>query len=249
MKPRRHASWWFFTALSALLAAPNSVHAVVGFAVDPVRRLSGRAFWCAEQLVDADMTRSAPEPKPARSRRAAFQPGEAVGRLAKRLSGMVGCGCSGWPQTCWPQHAAVHDSSFTLFSFPCGLKRRDTAGTSVIVRAACAFPAVDRWIIATGSFSVEAWLIVRAIFMWTRRTSGPGAVYAQWTYDDAEVPMLTVTHGRRSNPSSHFWASILVLLVILASLPLTTIGGRIYLVTAGVLNLLFLDWRVPYLEA
>jgi len=45
--------------------------------------------------------------------------------------------------------------------------KRSTPQNIVIGGAAGAFPPVIGWIIATGSFSVEAWLMFALIFMWT----------------------------------------------------------------------------------
>ena len=85
------------------------------------------------------------------------------------------------------------------------------------------------------------------IFMWTPPHFWALALFMRSDYDDAGVPMLTVTHGRRATR-----VHILVYTVLLAALAIgagfTSIGGPVYLATAVVLNALFLKgalaiWR------
>jgi heme o synthase len=58
-------------------------------------------------------------------------------------------------------------------------------------------------------------------------------------YDDAGVPMLTVTHGRRAT-RQHILIYTVLLSVIAVGAAFSAIGGPVYLATALVLNLLFL---------
>jgi protoheme IX farnesyltransferase len=58
-------------------------------------------------------------------------------------------------------------------------------------------------------------------------------------YDDAKVPMLTVTHGRRST-RKHILAYTVLLAVFAIALGFTSIGGPVYLTTAVILNALFI---------
>ena len=117
--------------------------------------------------------------------------------------------------------------------------KRATPQNIVIGGAAGAFPPVIGWIIATGSFSVEAWLMFALIFMWTPPHFWALALFMRNDYDDAKVPMLTVTHGRRST-RRHILAYTVLLVILAVGTGFTSIGGPIYLATAGVLNLLFL---------
>ena len=81
------------------------------------------------------------------------------------------------------------------------------------------------------------------IFMWTPPHFWALALFMRSDYDDAGVPMLTVTHGRRATR-----VHILVYTVLLAALALaaaaTSIGGPIYFAAALVLNVLFLKGAV-----
>jgi protoheme IX farnesyltransferase len=87
--------------------------------------------------------------------------------------------------------------------------------------------------------------MVALIFMWTPPHFWALALFMRSDYDDAGVPMLTVTHGR---PATR--AQVLVYTVLLAALAvgtgLTSVGGPVYLAVAIVLNALFLKgaWAI-----
>ena len=123
--------------------------------------------------------------------------------------------------------------------------RRATPQNIVIGGAAGAFPPVIGWVAATGSFSVEAWLMFALIFMWTPPHFWALALFMRSDYDDAKVPMLTVTHGR---PATRL--HILVYTVLLAALAVgtafTAIGGIFYFAVALVRNAAVLlgAWRI-----
>ena len=95
------------------------------------------------------------------------------------------------------------------------------------------------WAAVTGSVSLESFVLFLIIFMWTPPHFWALALFMRSDYDDAGVPMLTVTHGRRATR-----IHILVYTVLLAALAVgmgfTSIGGPVYLAVAVVLNLLFL---------
>ena len=66
-------------------------------------------------------------------------------------------------------------------------------------------------------------------------------------YDDADVPMLTVTHGRRAT-RAHVFGYTLPLVLLAVGTGFTAIGGPLYLSAAVILNALFLKgaydiWR------
>ena len=103
------------------------------------------------------------------------------------------------------------------------------------------------WVVATGSMSVEAWLMFALIFMWTPPHFWALALFMKSDYDDAKVPMLTVTHGRKST-RKHILAYTVLLVILAVGTAFTSIGGLIYLTTAVILNALFLKgafdiWR------
>ncbi len=225
-----------FTALVGMLAAPHSVHPVVGFASILFVAIGAGAsgalnmWWDAD--IDAVMRRTAKRPIPAGK----VQPGEALA---------IGVALSGLSVMMLALSANLLAAGMLLFTilfyavlYSMWLKRA-TPQNIVIGGAAGAFPPVIGWIIATGSFSVEAWLMFALIFMWTPPHFWALALFMRSDYDDANVPMLTVTHGRPAT-RRHIIAYTVLLAVLAVGTGFTAIGGYIYLTAAVILNALFL---------
>jgi protoheme IX farnesyltransferase len=243
LKPRV-MSLVVFTALVGLLAAPAPVHPVIAFASILFVAIGAGASGALNMWWDADidgvMRRTSKRPIPA----GRVQPGEALS-LGVALSGL-----SVMMLALTANLLSAGLLAFTIFFYAVIYSmwlKRSTPQNIVIGGAAGAFPPVIGWVIATGSFSVEAWLMFALIFMWTPPHFWALALFMRSDYDDAGVPMLTVTHGRRATR-----VHILVYTVLLALLAVgtgfTSIGGPIYLTAALVLNVLFLKgaleiWR------
>ncbi len=225
-----------FTALVGMLAAPVSVHPVIGFASILFVAIGAGAsgalnmWWDAD--IDAVMKRTAKRPIPAGK----VQPGEALA---------LGVALSGLSVMMLALSANLLAAGMLLFTilfyaiFYTMWLKRSTPQNIVIGGAAGAFPPVIGWIIATGSFSVEAWLMFALIFMWTPPHFWALALFMRSDYDDADVPMLTVTHGRPST-RRHIVAYTVLLAILAVGTGFTAIGGYIYLSFAIVLNALFL---------
>ena len=239
LKPRV-MSLVVFTALVGLLAAPASVHPVIGFASILFVAIGAGAsgalnmWWDAD--IDAVMRRTARRPIPG----GRVQPGEALS-LGIALSGL-----SVMMLALTANLLAAGLLAFTIFFYAVIYSmwlKRSTPQNIVIGGAAGAFPPVIGWVIATGSFSIEAWLMFALIFMWTPPHFWALALFMRSDYDDAGVPMLTVTHGRRATR-----VHILVYTILLAALAVgtafTSIGGPLYLAAALILNGLFLKGAV-----
>ena len=225
-----------FTALVGMLAAPNSVHPVIGFASILFVAIGAGAsgalnmWWDAD--IDAVMRRTASRPIPT----GRVQPGEALS-LGVALSGL-----SVMMLALSANLLAAAMLLFTIFFYAVVYSmwlKRSTPQNIVIGGAAGAFPPVIGWIIATGSFSVEAWLMFALIFMWTPPHFWALALFMRSDYDDANVPMLTVTHGRPST-RCHIIAYTVLLAVLAVATGFTAIGGYVYLATSLVLNAMFL---------
>ncbi len=123
--------------------------------------------------------------------------------------------------------------------------KRATPQNIVIGGAAGAFPPVIGWIAATGSMALEPWLMFALVFMWTPPHFWALALFMRSDYDDAGVPMLTVTHGRPAT-RRHILGYTFVLAVLAVGTAFTGVGGPIYLAVAVVMNLLFLHgaWQI-----
>jgi protoheme IX farnesyltransferase len=225
-----------FTALVGLLAAPQGVHPVVGLAAILFIAVGGGAagalnmWW--ESDIDAAMKRTARRPIPS-------------GRVSRDEAFAFGITLAGFSVVMlWLATNALAAGilAFTIFFYvvvyTMGLKRW-TPQNIVIGGAAGAFPPMIGWAAATGTVSIEAVLMFALIFMWTPPHFWALALFMRGDYDQAGVPMLTVTHGRRATR-----AHILVYTVLLAALAVgaaaTQIGGPVYLATALVFNALFL---------
>ncbi len=225
-----------FTALVGMLAAPVSVHPVIGFASILFVAIGAGAsgalnmWWDAD--IDAIMLRTKGRPIPSGK----VEPGEALG---------IGVALSGLAVMMLALSAnliAAAMLAFTILFYAVVYSmwlKRSTPQNIVIGGAAGAFPPVIGWLIATGSFAIEPWLMFALIFMWTPPHFWALALFMRSDYDDAGVPMLTVTHGRPAT-RRHILAYTVLLAILAVGTAFTAIGGPIYLVTAVVLNALFL---------
>jgi len=225
-----------FTALVGLLAAPVAVHPVVGLAAILFIAVGGGAagalnmWW--ESDIDALMKRTAKRPIPA-------------GRVTRDEAFAFGMALAGisvvvlWLAT---NALAAAILAFTIFFYvviyTIGLKRW-TPQNIVIGGAAGAFPPMIGWAAATGSVSLESVLMFGLIFLWTPPHFWALALFMRGDYDSAGVPMLTVTHGRRST-RAHILGYTVVLAVMAVGAAFTGIGGPVYLAVAVVFNALFL---------
>ena len=239
LKPRV-MSLVVFTALVGLLAAPVPVHPVIAFSSILFVAIGAGAsgalnmWWDAD--IDAVMRRTAKRPIPS----GRVMPGEAL-NLGVALSGL-----SVMMLALSANLMAAALLAFTIVFYAVVYSmwlKRATPQNIVIGGAAGAFPPVIGWVIATGSFSVEAWLMFALIFMWTPPHFWALALFMKSDYDDAGVPMLTVTHGRRTT-RAHIIAYTVLLAVLAVGTGFSTIGGPLYLATAVVLNVLFLKGAV-----
>lgn len=234
LKPRV-MSLVVFTALVGLLVAPVGLHPVEAFSAILFIALGAGAsgalnmWWDAD--IDAVMKRTARRPVPAGK----VQPGEALA---------VGMALSGisivmlWLATNWLAAALL---AFTIFFYAVVYSmwlKRSTPQNIVIGGAAGAFPPMIGWVCATGSVSVEAFLMFALIFMWTPPHFWALALFMKEDYHTAGVPMLTVTHGRRAT-RVHILVYTLLLVPVALGAAVTSIGGPFTLAVALVLNAWF----------
>ncbi len=243
MKPRV-MSLVVFTALVGLLVAPVSVHPFIGFcailfiAIGAGASGSLNMWWDAD--IDSVMKRTARRPIPAGK----VTPGEALA---------VGLALSGFSVVLlWLATNAVAAGllTFTIFFYAVIYSiwlKRATPQNIVIGGAAGAFPPMIGWVVATGSVSLEAVLMFAIIFMWTPPHFWALALFMKTDYDDARVPMLTVTHGRKST-RIHVLVYTLLLFPVAVGTAFTSIGGPVYLAVALFFNIWFLKgafdiWR------
>ncbi|SFQ17203.1 protoheme IX farnesyltransferase [Roseivivax halotolerans] len=229
-----------FTAFVGLLAAPVALHPFVAFCAILFIAIGGGAsgalnmWWDAD--IDAVMRRTAKRPVP--SGRVKGDEALAIG-LALSAFSVVFLGLA----TNW---FAAGLLAFTIFFYAVVYTmwlKRTTPQNIVIGGAAGAFPPMIGWAAATGGVSVESILMFALIFMWTPPHFWALALFMRSDYDDAGVPMLTVTHGRPAT-RRHILVYTVLLAALALAMGLTSAGGPIYLATALVLNAMFLKGAV-----
>ena len=239
LKPRV-MSLVVFTALIGLLAAPISIHPVEAFAAILFIAIGAGASGALNMWWDADIdrimrrTRSRPIPAGNVDAADALAIGLALSGLSVIMLGLA------------TNLLAAALLAFTIFFYAVVYSmwlKRSTPQNIVIGGAAGAFPPMIGWVAATGSISIEAWLMFALIFMWTPPHFWALALFMKSDYDDAGVPMLTVTHGREST-RRHILVYTLLLVILALGTAFTSVGGPVYLTAAVVLNMLFLKGAV-----
>ena len=231
-----------FTAFVGLYAAPGAVHPVVGFAAILFIAVGGGASGALNMWWDADIdrvmkrTRNRPIPSGRITGSEAFGFGMTLAGFAVIMLGLA------------TNLFAAALLAFTIFFYVVIYSmwlKRWTPQNIVIGGAAGAFPPMIGWAAVTGGVSLESVLMFALIFMWTPPHFWALALFMRSDYDDAGVPMLTVTHGRRAT-RAHILVYTLLLAALAVGAGFTSIGGPVYLATAVVLNALFLKgaWAI-----
>ncbi len=243
LKPRV-MSLVVFTALVGLLVAPVSIDPIVGFTAILFIALGAGASGALNMWYDADidrvMKRTAKRPVPAGKVAAgeALSLGLWLSAISVAMLGLA---------TNWLAAALL---AFTIFFYAVIYTmwlKRATPQNIVIGGAAGAFPPMIGWVAATGSVSLEAVLMFGLIFMWTPPHFWALALFMKSDYHKANVPMLTVTHGRKETRRQVLIYTVLLGPVALG-LALTQIAGPVYLAASLILNAIFLKgawdiWR------
>lgn len=243
LKPRV-MSLVVFTALVGLLVAPGGVSPMIGFTAILFIALGAGASGALNMWYDADidivMKRTAKRPVPAGKVGA----GEALtlGMWLSALSTVMLGLATNW--------VAAGLLAFTIFFYlviyTMWLKRL-TPWNIVIGGAAGSFPPMIGWAAVTGDVSLASVLMFGLIFMWTPPHFWALALFLKSDYNNADVPMLTVTHGRKETRRQLLIYTVLLVPVALG-LAFTAVAGPVYLAAAVVLNAIFLKgawdiWR------
>jgi heme o synthase len=241
LKPRV-MSLVVFTALAGMVAAPGSLHPALGvIALLAIATGAGAAgalnmWWDAD--IDARMRRTRGRAVP-------------TGRVHGRDALAIGLALSGFAVVMLELASNLFAAAllaFTIFFYAVVYTmwlKRTTPQNIVIGGAAGAFPPMIGWAVATGGISYESVLMFALIFAWTPPHFWALALFMRSDYDDAGVPMLTVTHGRPST-RRHILAYTCLLAPVSFALALSDIGGPVTLAAAVLLNARFLlgAWRI-----
>ncbi len=241
MKPRV-MSLVVFTALTGMLAAPGSIHPVIGvialLAIAMGAGASGALNMWYDADIDALMARTAARPIP----RGRVTGGEALtfGSILAVLSILTLGVLVNWTAGA----LLALTIGFYLFVYTMWLKRR-TPQNIVIGGAAGAFPPMIGWAAVTGSVSVESVLMFLIIFMWTPPHFWALALYRCRDYERAGVPMLPVVAGAEAT-RRQIWLYSLILVPLAITPVLIGLAGIVYGVVSAVLGavFLYLAWKV-----
>ena len=230
-----------FTGLCGLLAAPGSIHPVLGFtAILCIALGAGGAaalnqWWEAD--IDAGMKRTAARPLP--SGRMNRTDARDFGVLISAASVMImGLGVN------WLAAAILALSIFYYaVIYTVWLKPR-TPQNIVIGGGAGAFPPLIGWVAVTGESSLMPVLLFLIIFMWTPPHFWALALFVKTDYANVGIPMMPVVRGEASTRRQIL--AYAVLLVPVAAAP-WFIGGTSYVygVASLALTLAFLALSVP----
>jgi protoheme IX farnesyltransferase len=233
-----------FTGICGLLAAPGTIHPVLGFtAILCIAMGAGGSaalnhWWEAD--IDAGMKRTANRPLPqGRMRR---EDARDFGIFLSCVSvGVLGLAV-GWLAAISLAAAIVYYAViYTMW-----LKPR-TPQNIVIGGGAGAFPPFIGWIAVTGEITAMPILLFAIIFMWTPPHFWALALFVKSDYAKVGIPMLPVVAGERVTR-----IQIMVYTVLLAPVAIAPwlIGGTswVYGSVAVVLSALFLLLALPVLS-
>jgi len=230
-----------FTGICGLLAAPGTIHPVLGFtAILAIAMGAGGSaainhWWEAD--IDAGMARTAQRPLPTgRLRRDdARDFGVFLSLAAIFLMGVA----IGWLAASILAAAIVYYAViYTMW-----LKPR-TPQNIVIGGGSGAFPPMIGWVAVTGEITAMPVLLFAIIFFWTPPHFWALALFMKSDYAKVGIPMLPVVAGERATRRQ-----ILIYTILLAPLAVApwAVGGTgwIYGMIAIALSLLFLATAVP----
>jgi protoheme IX farnesyltransferase len=239
MKPRV-MTLVILTALAAMLAAPGSLHPIIGviamISIAIGAGASGALNMWYDSDIDARMARTAARPLP----RGRISPEEALSfGTVLSIGSVVTLGVI----VNWVAGALLALTiAFYVFIYTIWQKRR-TPQNIVIGGAAGAFPPMIGWAAVTGDVSLDSLLLFLIIFMWTPPHFWALALYRCRDYERVGVPMLPVVAGPHETRRQILIYS--VLLVPLAIVPyFTGLAGITYLACSVVLGLGFLGLAV-----
>ena len=241
LKPRV-MSLAIFTSAVAMVVAPGQLHPIIALASILFIAIGAGASGALNMWWDADIDRL--------MRRTRGRP-VPTGRLSRQDAFFIGVWLSGFSVVMLALSANILSGvllAFTIFYYVVVytiiLKRR-TPQNIVIGGAAGALPPLIGWAVSAGSVSIEAWMLFFLVFLWTPPHSWALALFSSDDYRRAQIPMLTVTHGR---PTTRRQILIYTFLLIPVSvgIGLSAIGGPLFIFSAIVLNAIFLfqAWAV-----
>ena len=235
LKPRV-MSLVVFTALTGMVAAPGSIHPVLGIiallAITIGAGAAGALNMWYDADIDARMARTAARPIP----RGRVTAGEALsfGTVLSFFSILTLGVLVNWTAGL----LLAITIGFYIFIYTMWLKRL-TPQNIVIGGAAGSFPPMIGWAAVTGGVSIESVLMFLIIFIWTPPHFWALALYRCRDYERVGVPMLPVVHGPQET-RRQIWLYSLLLVPLAVAPAVIGLAGPVYAVTSVVLGGIFL---------
>ncbi len=241
LKPRV-MSLVVFTAFTGLIAARTPLHPVLAAVAVLCIAVGAGASGSLNMWFDGDIdglmrrTRGRPVPMGRVQAADALGLGIVLSLFSVMLMGMA----VGW----LPAGLLAFTILFYAVVYTMWLKRW-TPQNIVIGGAAGALPPVIGWAAATGSVSLNAWLMFLIIFLWTPPHSWALALYTRGDYEKAGVPMMPVARGPASTRRQILIYSLLFVPAAIAP-AFSGLGGGLYLAVASLGGAVFLllAWRL-----
>ena len=224
-----------FTALVGLVAAPGHMHPVLAVAALLCIAVGAGAAGALNMWYDADI-----DARMARTSARPIPRGRITADEARAFGTVLAIGsviCLGLMANWVAAGLLALTIAFYVFVYTMWLKRW-TPQNIVIGGAAGAVPPMIGWAAATGTVSLESFVLFLIIFMWTPPHFWALALLRVRDYERAGVPMLPVVKGEDETRRQ-----ILIYSLILAPLgcapALVGLGGGLYTVAAGFLGAFF----------
>ncbi|WP_108812436.1 heme o synthase [Sphingorhabdus sp. Alg231-15] len=224
-----------FTAICGMLAAPGTIHPVIGFTAILAISLGAGASAALNQWyehdIDAVMKRTASRPLPAgrMERETALHFGVGLSVFSVLLMGVA---------VNWLSAAILAFSIFFYAVVYTIWLKRSTPQNIVIGGAAGAFPPVIGWAAVTGDVTAMPILLFAIIFFWTPPHFWALALFVNSDYSKAGIPMMPVVAGRQSTRRQAFAYSLILAISAIAPFALGMTGG-VYGAVAIVLSIAF----------
>jgi len=225
-----------FTGLCGLLAAPQSIHPVLGFTAVLCIALGAGAAGALNQWYEADldamMRRTADRPLPAgrMDRQSALHFGVGLAAFSVILMGLA--------LNMLAAAILLVSILFYVVVYTVWLKRR-TPQNIVIGGAAGAFPALIGWAAATGRVETLPVLLFALVFLWTPPHFWALALFINSDYARAGVPMLPAVAGQRTTRIQIMLYTVPMAIAAVAPWAMG-LTGAIYGVGATILSAVFL---------
>ncbi len=194
-----------FTALCGLLAAPGTIHPLIGFTAILCIALGAGASGALNQYyeadIDAKMLRTSKRPLPdgRMEHKAALHFGVGLAAFSVVIMGLA---------VNWLSAGILAFSIFFYAVVYTIWLKRFTPQNIVIGGAAGAFPPLIGWASVTGDVTAIPLLLFAIIFLWTPPHFWALALFMKSDYGAAGIPMLPVVAGQKTTRNQIFLYSI-----------------------------------------